>query len=136
MEFTFEMFITLALVCFAIAGYASGKFPIDAVSISVLGLLFFIFEVFPVQGINFSDFIDGFANHGLLTVMALLVVAQGVHTTGVLNTFVDNIINLKNKPDELKSTFLIITLFIVALFSSIMNNTPIIIIFIPLIYNC
>ena len=133
MEFTFEMFITLALVCFAIAGYASGKFPIDAVSISVLGLLFFIFEVFPVQGINFSDFIDGFANHGLLTVMALLVVAQGVHTTGVLNTFVDNIINLKSKPDELKSTFLIMTLFIVALFSSIMNNTPIIIIFIPLI---
>ena len=133
MEFTFEMFITLALVCFAIAGYASGKFPIDAVSISVLGLLFFIFEVFPVQGINFSDFIDGFANHGLLTVMALLVVAQGVHTTGVLNTFVDNIINLKSKPDELKSTLLIMTLFIVALFSSIMNNTPIIIIFIPLI---
>ena len=49
MEFTFEMFITLALVCFAIAGYASGKFPIDAVSISVLGLLFFIFEVFALE---------------------------------------------------------------------------------------
>ena len=39
MEFTFEMMLTLGLICFAIIGYASGRFPIDAVSISTLGLL-------------------------------------------------------------------------------------------------
>jgi len=133
MEFTFEMLLTLVLVCFAIVGYASGKFPIDAVSISILGLLFLIFEIFPVQGISFNNFIDGFANHGLLTVMALLVVAQGVYATGVLNTFVDNLLNFKSSRKELNKTILIGMLFLAALFSSIMNNTPIIIIFIPLI---
>ena len=43
---------------------------------------------------NFDDFIAGFSNQGLLTVMALLVVAQGVYSTGILNTFVDNIMHL------------------------------------------
>ena len=107
MEFTFEMLLTFVLVCFAIVGYASGKFPIDAVSISILGLLFLIFEIFPVQGISFNNFIDGFANHGLLTVMALLVVAQGVYATGVLNTFVDNLLNFKSSRKELNKTILI-----------------------------
>ena len=132
MEFTFEMMLTLGLICFAIIGYASGRFPIDAVSISTLGLLFLFFELFPVDGINFSNFIDGFANHGLLTVMALLVVAQGVYSTGVLNTFVDNIIEFR-KGNFLNSTMLIFLLLVSAIFSSIMNNTPIIIIFIPLV---
>ena len=113
MEFTFEMLLTLVLVCFAIVGYASGKFPIDAVSISILGLLFLIFEIFPVQGISFNNFIDGFANHGLLTVMALLVVAQGVYATGVLNTFVDNLLNFKSSRKELNKTILIGMLFFI-----------------------
>ena len=36
MLFTFEMFITLSIMIFAIIGYSTRKFPVDAVSISVL----------------------------------------------------------------------------------------------------
>jgi len=133
MAFTFEMLLTLSLMIFAIIGYSTRKFPIDAVSISVLGLLFLIFEIFPVKGISIDNFIQGFANHGLLTVMALLVVAQGVYSTGILNTFVDNIMHLNKDLKTSKNTLLILLLLIVALFSSVMNNTPIIIIFIPLV---
>jgi len=133
MVFTFEMFITLSIMIFAIIGYSTRKFPVDAVSISVLGLLFLIFEIYPVKGINFDDFIAGFSNQGLLTVMALLVVAQGVYSTGILNTFVDNIMHLNRDLQTSKSTLLILLLLIVAIISSIMNNTPIIIIFIPLV---
>ncbi|MBT4109323.1 MAG: SLC13 family permease, partial [Pelagibacterales bacterium] len=133
MIFTFEMFITLSIMIFAIIGYSSRKFPIDAVSISVLGLLFLIFEIHPVNGIKFDDFIAGFSNQGLLTVMALLVVAQGVYSTGILNTFVDNIMHLNRDLQTSKNTLLILLLLIVAIISSIMNNTPIIIIFIPLV---
>ena len=118
---------------FAIIGYSTRKFPVDAVSISVLGLLFLLFEIYPVKGINFDDFIAGFSNQGLLTVMALLVVAQGVYSTGILNTFVDNIMHLNRDLQTSKSTLLILLLLIVAIISSIMNNTPIIIIFIPLV---
>ncbi|PPR15455.1 MAG: hypothetical protein CFH33_01428 [Alphaproteobacteria bacterium MarineAlpha9_Bin3] len=133
MAFTFEMLLTLSLMIFAIIGYSTRKFPIDAVSISVLGLLFLIFEIFPVKGISIDNFIQGFANHGLLTVMALLVVAQGVYSTGILNTFVDNIMHLNKDLKTSKNTLLILLLLMVALFSSVMNNTPIIIIFIPLV---
>ena len=133
MIFTFEMFITLSIMIFAIIGYSTRKFPVDAVSISVLGLLFLIFEIHPVKGINFDDFITGFSNQGLLTVMALLVVAQGVYSTGILNTFVDNIMHLNRDLQTSKNTLLILLLLIVAIISSIMNNTPIIIIFIPLV---
>ena len=94
MIFSFEMFLSFTLIIFSIIGYSWKKFPIDAVSISVLGLLFFLFEIFPVEGLGFDNFIAGFSNQGLLTVMALLVVAQGVYSTGILNTFVDNIMHL------------------------------------------
>ena len=133
MSFTFEMFLTLSIMLFAIIGYSTRKFPVDAVSISVLGLLFLIFEIHPVNGINFDDFIAGFSNQGLLTVMALLVVAQGVYSTGILNTFVDNIMHLNRDLQTSKYTLLILLLLIVAIISSIMNNTPIIVIFIPLV---
>ena len=133
MVFTFEMFLSLALIIFSIIGYSWKKFPIDAVSISVLGLLLLLFEIFPVEGLGFDNFIAGFSNQGLLTVMGLLVVAQGVYSTGILNTFVDNIMHLNRDFKTDKSTLLIIILIIVAIVSSIMNNTPIIIIFIPLI---
>ena len=111
MAFTFEMLLTLSLMIFAIIGYSTRKLPIDAVSISVLGLLFLIFEIYPVDGISFDDFIAGFSNHGLLTVMALLVVAQGVYSTGILNTFVDNIMHLNRDLQTSKSTMLILLLF-------------------------
>ena len=62
MVFTFEMLLTLSLMIFAIIGYSSRKFPVDAVSISVLGLLFLIFEIYPVNGIKFNDFIEGFGD--------------------------------------------------------------------------
>ena len=133
MTFSFEMFLSLSLIIFAIVGYSWKKFPIDAVSISVLGLLFFLFELFPVEGLKFDDFIAGFSNQGLLTIMGLLVVAQGVYSTGILNTFVDNIMHLNRDFKTDKNSLLIILLFIAAIISSIMNNTPIIIIFIPLL---
>ena len=133
MTFTFEMFIAFSLIIFSIIGYSWKKFPIDAVSISVLGLLFLLFEIFPVEGLGFDNFIAGFSNQGLLTVMALLVVAQGVYSTGILNTFVDNIMHLNRDFRTDRSTLLILLLLIVAIISSIMNNTPIIIIFIPLL---
>ena len=98
-----------------------------------MGLLLLLFEIFPVEGLDFDNFIAGFSNQGLLTVMGLLVVAQGVYSTGILNTFVDNIMHLNRDFKTDKSTLLIIILIIVAIVSSIMNNTPIIIIFIPLI---
>ena len=50
MAFTFEMLLTLSLMIFAIIGYSTRKFPIDAVSISVLGLLFLIFEIYNRRG--------------------------------------------------------------------------------------
>ena len=113
MAFTFEMLLTLSLMIFAIIGYSTRKFPIDAVSISVLGLLFLIFEIYPVDGISFDDFIAGFSNHGLLTVMALLVVAQGVYSTGILNTFVDNIMHLNRDLQTSKSTMLVLLLSLI-----------------------
>ena len=125
MLFTFEMFITLSIMIFAIIGYSTRKFPVDAVSISVLGLLFLIFEIYPVDGINFDDFITGFSNQGLLTVMALLVVAQGVYSTGILNTFVDNIMHLNRDLQTSKNTLLILLLFMMLEITATINNSKI-----------
>ena len=58
MVFTFEMFLSLALIIFSIIGYSWKKFPIDAVSISVLGLLLLLFEIFQVNYYLFTALND------------------------------------------------------------------------------
>ncbi len=107
------------------------KYPMETVSIGLLSALaaiqvFFYKEV----NMNISDLLSGFANPGLITVMALLIMAEGMKATGVISS-IARLFELENKVNPLMLFVLI--LICVAILSSVMNNTPIVVMFIPLI---
>ena len=85
------MWITFALICCALVLYAMEKLPVEIISIGILTAFMVYFHVFPIAGndghnlLSAERLIIGFANPALITVLALLVIGQGLARTGVLD---------------------------------------------------
>lgn len=85
------MWLTFAIVLGAIVAYAYDKIPLEISSIATVALLLALFEIVPLYGddgkqlITVRDLLQGFADPALITIMALLVVGQGLVQTGALN---------------------------------------------------
>jgi di/tricarboxylate transporter len=80
--------------------------------------------------ISTSDFLSGFSNKGMLTVFLLFFVSEGVRQTGALNILAS--IMLPKKKGWLPA-MLVKMMIPVTVLSSVLNNTPVVIIFAPMV---
>ncbi len=134
-EPTLQMWLTFAIVVGAIIAYAYDRIPLEISSITTVALLLFVFEILPLYSnegaklLTTRDLLQGFADPALITIMALLVVGQGLVQTGALNGPARMIVSLGKQAPKL---VIIGCLIIVMMISAIMNNTPVVVIFIPI----
>jgi len=134
-EPTLQMWLTFAVVAGAIVAYAYDRIPLEISSIATVAMLLFIFELLPLYGpesqrmITTGDLLRGFSDPALITIMALLVVGQGLVQTGALNGPARMIVGLGQSSPK---AVLLICLVVVMFISAIMNNTPVVVIFIPI----
>lgn len=126
---------TLFLTVAAIALYAIETIPIEITSVGLIAILLILFQLFPVpdaEGRNALDaeqMLAGFANPALIAVIALLVVGQGVVRTGALDRVAQRVLHLGSG----ESLWPLATvLVLVAGISAFINNTPLVVIFIPI----
>ncbi|MBL4836195.1 MAG: SLC13 family permease [Kordiimonadaceae bacterium] len=135
-EPTLQMWITFAIVIGAIVAYAYDRIPLEISSISTVAILLFVFEVMPLLSdtgenmLTTKDLLQGFADPALITIMALLVVGQGLVQTGALNGPARLIVAFGKTSPKL---VIIVCLVLVMFVSAIMNNTPVVVIFIPIL---
>jgi di/tricarboxylate transporter len=107
-------------------------------SIVILTFLLIFFSIFPFKGVtevnllNPQSILNGFSNTSLITVISLLILGQGVVNTRVLDGFISNL--LKYFPDNTQFV-IIVCLFFVLVLSAFINNTPVVIIFIPILQS-
>jgi Na+/H+ antiporter NhaD/arsenite permease-like protein len=91
------------------------------------------FELFPVQGevsLRGANFLAGFGNEALITICLLLILAKGVETSGALRP-VGRVLTrlwLTNR-----SMALLATLILAAFLSAFVNNTPIVVMLLPVL---
>lgn len=135
-EPTIQMWLTFAIVVGAIAAYSYDRIPLELSSITTVAVLLILFEFMPLydaegtQIIGVRDILMGFADPSLITIMALLVVGQGLVQTGALNGPAQILVGWgQNHPN----TVLTVSFLVVMLISGIMNNTPVVVIFIPIL---
>ncbi|WP_262695513.1 SLC13 family permease [Kordiimonas aquimaris] len=135
-EPTIQMWLTFAIVVGAIAAYSYDRIPLELSSIATVAILLILFEFMPLHGedgskiIGVRDILMGFADPSLITIMALLVVGQGLVQTGALNGPAQMLVGWgQNHPN----TVLTVSFLVVMLISGIMNNTPVVVIFIPIL---
>jgi len=124
-------FVVLAMVLFALE-----KIPTEVTALLLLCGLLVLFHFFPVpdaQGrnqLNADRLLSGFGNSALIAVLALLVVGEGLVQTDALNALG----RLAGKVSDRYAWFAIAGVLIFAtVLSGFINNTPLVIIFIPIL---
>ncbi|MEM1038567.1 MAG: SLC13 family permease [Pseudomonadota bacterium] len=133
----FHMWATFVVIAMSIVGYAWEKWSIEGVALATLAALLALFTLIPQSPtgpaatvVDANELIAGFANPALVTVLALLVIGQALFNTDALE-----------KPAELmaklggRSVFrtILVLLFTAAVTSAFLNNTPVVVMFIPII---
>ncbi|MDV7338976.1 SLC13 family permease [Terasakiella sp. A23] len=131
----FQMWLTYIIILAALIAYAIEDIPVELTSLVTLGGIMVIFHVFPVVDDSGDNLLSphtllmGFANTGLITVLALLVVGQGMVRTGVLERGAQILLKMGGKNTWIT---ILLTLIVGMLISSMLNNIPVVVIFIPI----
>jgi len=132
----FHAIFVMGLIVLALFLFANEKIPIATSSLLVLVVLILFFEIFPysVAGkqLQAKDFFSGFGHEALIAVTALMIVGQGLVRTGALEPVGRYLaIQWESRP----SMTLLQTLIIGALLSAFVNNTPIVILLLPILIS-
>jgi di/tricarboxylate transporter len=135
-EPTLQMWFTLALTAAAIVVYAAELLPVELTSLGILGALLLLFQALPpvdaagtpLMGVN--DVLLGFASPAMIAVSALLVVAQAMVSTGTLEGIARFLVWLSRGSFDRALAF---SLGYVIASSAFLNNTPVVVIFMPIL---
>lgn len=124
----------LLLTVVALVLFTRDSIPIESSSLAVLIALVTGFYLFPYEtpagNLDPGVFFAGFGNEALITVSALMIVGKALETTGSLQPLASAIGRAwSNRP----VLALVVTLIASALLSAFMNNTPIVVLLMPIL---
>ncbi|MCR6632580.1 MAG: SLC13 family permease [Magnetospirillum sp.] len=128
-----QIWLTLALLALALVLYVSERLSVEVVSIGMLSTMMLAFHLMPVTGpagrnlLSPDTLLAGFGNPALLTVMALLVVAEALTRTGALDRLADGVGHLRLP----RWAVVLAALAAVTLTSAFINDTPVVVMFLP-----
>lgn len=129
---SWQMWAAMGIVAVAIVFYVWEKFAIEVVSAVIVAAILVFFQVFPLAENNpdAAAILAGFANPALLTIMALLVVGQGIFQTGAMEGPTQRLLASYDKRPRITMFTIFVFLFVVSAF---INNTPVVVMFIPIL---
>lgn len=108
--------------------------PLETSSLAVIALLSLIFAVFPFEqnGIHLepASLFFGFGHEALVTVCALMIIGQGLVRTGALEPIGRSLSRLWKISPTLS---LLLTLLVAGALSAFVNNTPIVVLLLPIL---
>jgi di/tricarboxylate transporter len=125
---------SLVLTALALFLFTRERIPLESSSLFVLAVLIVGFELFPFSGpfgeITTADFFHGFGHEALVAVCALMVAGQALVNTGALEPVARRLgLFWRRSP----SLALLATLVAGAGLSAFMNNTPIVVLMLPML---
>ena len=132
------MWFIFSLIFISMIFFSIDKIPIEITSVGIISLLVIIFQNSPFLGVSsgiplsLEVILKGFANPALLALMSLLVIGHGLLITGALEGIAVWVSGDKSKNTQVKFLFI---MFLVFVLSALLNNTPIIVMFIPIILS-
>ena len=125
-----QMWSVFGIVAVGVWFYVRESFSIEVISVGIILALMVFFHVFGAEStIENTQLLSGFAAPALVTIMALLVVGQGMFQTGALEGPIVRINSSLDKSPRLTLLMVFAVAFAVSMF---MNNTPVVVMFIPI----
>ncbi|MDG1996644.1 MAG: SLC13 family permease [Emcibacteraceae bacterium] len=135
LEPSLQMWLTFAVIAIGIFFYILDKFPMEITSLGIISSFLVLFHLVPVIGIDgelllsTKILLSGFAEPALIAILALLVVGHGMVETGALDSPVKVLVRMGN---NYPMTVILMSLITVMVISAFLNNTPVVVIFIPI----
>lgn len=126
----------LLLTVFALFLFSRSRVPLETSALSVLVALVVGFQLFPYQGeegwLNPISLFQGFGHPALIAVSALMVAGHGLVRTGALEVVGRLLAKAWQQSPQLS---LLATLICAAVLSAFVNNTPIVILLLPVLVS-
>ncbi len=116
----------------ALYAFSKERWLLEITSLSLLVLLVVGFAIFPYEDFDPIDLFFGFANEALIAVCALMVLGQGLVRTGALEPVGRLLGTFWGKAPFLS---LLATLVVGAFLSAFVNNTPIVVLLLPILIS-
>ncbi len=137
-DISLQMLAVFTVIISTLALYATEKLPLEVTSFGAICALLIFFHFSPVieddggNALSATVLLAGFASPALLTVLALLVLGEGLSKTGVLDRVAVLVHEAaKGSPGAAAAIALIVVLFT----SALLNNIPVVVIFIPIMQS-
>ncbi len=107
---------------------------LESSGLATITALIIGFELFPYSGtkgpLGANDFLAGFGNPALITIVALLICSKALDVTGALHSMTRQLARFWSKQPR---AALLVTMFGVATASMFMNNTPLVAMVLPIL---
>lgn len=129
------MWLTFAMIVAMVVAYALERWSIELVSIASLVAWLILFWAGPmVLGVDTplgpEGLLAGFSNQALVTVLAMLVVGQGLFQTDALERPAALLARLGGRTGM---GAVVLILFVAMVTSAVVNDTPVVVMFVPII---
>lgn len=126
----------LALTVLALFLFTRERIPLETSSLMILVTLAVGFELFPYEGpggtVHATNFFYGFGHEALVAVCALMIAGQGLVRTGAL----EPVGRVLARAWSVSPWFsLLATLIVGAVLSAFVNNTPIVVLLLPILIS-
>ncbi|NMM42889.1 SLC13 family permease [Rhodospirillaceae bacterium KN72] len=130
-----EMILVFILIAGSLYFYATEKLPLEVTSLAVICALMVVFHLLPITGpdgkniLTAHELLAGFANPAMLTVLALLILGEGLNRTGALDTAA-SVVYAASRGRPVAAAGM--ALLLVCIVSAVLNNIPVVVLFIPI----
>ena len=122
----------MALTVVALFLFTRERIPLELSSLALITTLASGFALFPYPGVDPVDFFSGFAHEALIAVCALMVLGQGLVRTGALEPIGRLLARAWGRAPFLS---FLATLLVAAILSAFVNNTPIVVLLLPILVS-
>lgn len=127
------MWLTFIVIATSIVLYATERFSIEAISLGVIASYLVVFVVLDLPAamgtIDADDILSGFSNPGLITILALLIVGQGLFHTDALERPAQAMVDFVKGHGF---AAVMVVFVVIGALSAFLNNTPVVVMFLPL----
>lgn len=122
----------MLIIGVSVVSFALEKWSIEVISLATLVAFVLLFALVPSEAIQIKPFelVQGFANPALITVICLLMIGQALFNTDALDGPTKFLISISGTGI---TRTLIVLLGSAAIISAFLNNTPVVVMFIPVL---
>ncbi|WP_081691366.1 SLC13 family permease [Cucumibacter marinus] len=122
--------LSFAVIFVAIILFATERVAMEVSALGAIVALLLIGAASPDAGLTPEALLAGFANPALISILALIVMGQGLMHTDALGPFTANLERLW--PRQV-GRVMILVLIAAGIISAVINNTPVVVMFIPVL---